>query len=167
MGRLFDAVSSIIDIRDYNTFEGEAAMYLQVCAEEFVRKNGLIGNTFITLDSSVGQCVNELMIGVNAKIDKGKLAYDFLNWLVNQVRTQAFEANVDKIAFSGGVFQNSLLLYMLKKNLDSEFELYFHKQLSPNDESISFGQLAYEYFEIKSLSKPKLLEPETQELSFN
>ena len=53
------------------------------------------------------------------------------------------------IALSGGVFQNSTLVDMLIELAPKEIKLYFHKDLSPNDENISFGQLMY-YLNIKS-----------------
>ena len=159
MGRLFDGVSSFLEITNHNTFEGEAAMHLQTKAERFARKNGLINNTFLSLDGGLGQCLNEIMIGVNAGINKGKIAYDFHNWLVNQVRIQAIENNVEKVVFSGGVLQNSLLLYLLKQRLGSDFELYFHKQLSPNDECISFGQLVSAYVGVQWKSEDNQQRP--------
>ncbi|MGZ3846990.1 MAG: Kae1-like domain-containing protein, partial [Flavisolibacter sp.] len=55
-----------------------------------------------------------------------------------------------KIAFSGGVFQNELLTCLIINQLSSQKDLYFHKQLSPNDECIGFGQVAcYEIMKTK------------------
>jgi hydrogenase maturation protein HypF len=54
---------------------------------------------------------------------------------------QKFEFN--KIAFSGGVFQNSLLVDLVIKFMGNEFDLFFHNEFSPNDEGIPFGQLMY------------------------
>ena len=48
-----------------------------------------------------------------------------------------------KIAFSGGVFQNGLLVDLTIEHLSKNYDLFFHKELSPNDENISFGQLIY------------------------
>jgi hydrogenase maturation protein HypF len=154
MGRIFDGVSNILGISNFNSFEGEAAMHLQAKAEKFATKNGIIRNTFLSLDGDLGQCIQELMIGANAGVSKGKLAYDFHNWLVNQIKNQAGNLAIEKIAFSGGVFQNSFLLLLLKKYMGHEYELYFHKQLSPNDEGISFGQLIHEYTSVKTKIKP-------------
>ena len=153
MGRLFDGVSSMLGLKDYNSFEGEAAMHLQVCAEQFAIQNGIIDNTFISLNGDTKQCLNEIMIGVNAGIDPTRIAYDFLLWLVHKVYEQAVNLDIEKIAFSGGVFQNSLLLFLLKKRLESEFELYFHRKLSPNDECISYGQLVHEYIGVNTLAE--------------
>ena len=52
-------------------------------------------------------------------------------------------ANINKIAFSGGVFQNSLLVDLVIKFMGNEFDLFFHNEFSPNDEGIPFGQLMY------------------------
>lgn len=50
---------------------------------------------------------------------------------------------VNHIAFSGGVFQNALLVELIRHQfLNKNTTLYFHQHLSPNDENIAFGQLA-------------------------
>ena len=69
--------------------------------------------------------------------------------LIKYIEHIATIQSVEKIAFSGGVFQNGLLVDLLKHYLEGNFELYFHKALSPNDENISFGQLAW--YEISKL----------------
>jgi hydrogenase maturation protein HypF len=50
---------------------------------------------------------------------------------------------IDKLAFSGSVFQNALLTDLILEQLQQKRELFFHQQLSPNDECISLGQLAW------------------------
>ena len=47
------------------------------------------------------------------------------------------------LAFSGGVWQNALLVDLAIDVLGEKFYLHFHEKLSPNDENISFGQLNY------------------------
>ena len=55
--------------------------------------------------------------------------------------------NYEKVVFSGGVFQNSLLVDLIKKLICDNKSVYFHNQLSPNDECIPFGQMiAYQVF---------------------
>jgi hydrogenase maturation protein HypF len=46
-----------------------------------------------------------------------------------------------RLAFSGGVFQNAVLVDLLIHHLSKDFTLFFHKELSPNDENIAFGQM--------------------------
>jgi hydrogenase maturation protein HypF len=56
--------------------------------------------------------------------------------------------NYKHLAVSGGVFQNTILVDIIIELAPKEIKLYFHKDLSPNDENISFGQLMY-YLNIK------------------
>jgi hydrogenase maturation protein HypF len=58
------------------------------------------------------------------------------------IESIASTAGVKKICFSGGVLQNALLVDLIIDTLGQEFQLFFHQRLSPNDECISFGQLA-------------------------
>ena len=59
--------------------------------------------------------------------------------LISQVSNYYY---IDKVAFSGGVFQNALLIDLLIERLSYKRKLFFHQQLSPNDECIGFGQIA-------------------------
>ena len=59
----------------------------------------------------------------------------------DRVKIVANNLKIKQIAFSGGVFQNGLLVDLIQHHLAEDFDLYFHQQLSPNDENISFGQL--------------------------
>jgi hydrogenase maturation protein HypF len=73
--------------------------------------------------------------------------------------------NVTSICFSGGVFQNALLVDWIQKEYISKYQLYFHKNLSPNDENISFGQLVYYENGISTLSNNELLKRNFQQLN--
>jgi hydrogenase maturation factor HypF (carbamoyltransferase family) len=48
---------------------------------------------------------------------------------------------IRKIVLSGGCFQNLLLLEFFYKFLYNHVDVYFHKELSPGDSSVSIGQL--------------------------
>ena len=74
---------------------------------------------------------------------KDEIAFKFHYSLVKMVEEIALENTIEKIAFSGGVFQNGLLVDLLMMHLENRFQLYFHQQVSPNDEGIALGQLAY------------------------
>ena len=98
-----------------------------------------------------------LMQGIIRDIEKGKpknyIAAKFHYSLVCLVGIVAKNFKVDKICFSGGVFQNALLVDWIENEFNDTYELYFHKDLSPNDENISFGQMIYFDNNIKTLSK--------------
>jgi hydrogenase maturation protein HypF len=75
--------------------------------------------------------------------DKSYIAATFHYSLVQLIRSVATAMGNRKLCFSGGVFQNALLVDLLCLYLREDFELYFHRELPPNDENISFGQLVY------------------------
>ena len=71
------------------------------------------------------------------------IAAKFHYSLVHLVDNVAIAAGTNKIAFSGGVFLNSILVDLLQYHLGNKYQLFFHRNLSPNDENISFGQVVY------------------------
>jgi len=149
MGRLFDAISSILGLIDKQTFEGEAAMQLEFAALRHIRKYGLGAvdehypitppNNRLSSKKLMEQVVYDLNKGLPITLIAAKFHFTLVKWIEAVARDQ----NCRKIAFSGGVFQNSLLVDLIVHHLGGELNLYFHEQLSPNDENISFGQLIY------------------------
>ena len=75
--------------------------------------------------------------------DRQQIAANLLFTLASLVRELADSSGARKIAFSGGVFQNSILIDMLHELLKEGYETYFNVNLAPNDENISFGQVMY------------------------
>lgn len=149
MGRLFDAVASLLGIMDVQTYEGEAALKLETIAQTYSDQiNGDPKIHYVSQKSYIGEVPkDEIIEGVIADLKKGipkeQIAYKFHYSLIKIVEKIAEETNVQKIAFSGGVFQNGLLVDLMLIHLEGKFQLYFHEQVSPNDENIALGQLAY------------------------
>ncbi len=87
----------------------------------------------------------DLMRKIIEKVRQGKDKEEIAAWfhvqLVLIIKKVASLHKCSKICFSGGVFQNGLLVDLLIKILGDHYLLYFNKDLSPNDENISFGQL--------------------------
>ncbi len=155
MGRLFDAVASLVGLGDTQSYEGETALYLEVLARKYIKKNGFkplksyLENTSST--TNLTQIILQNIIkDLKNNREKEEIAATFHQSLVDLIHQKANTAQIKHIAFSGGVFQNSLLIDLLKEHLSKEFSLYFHQQLSPNDECISLGQWAcYQVIEQK------------------
>jgi hydrogenase maturation protein HypF len=149
VGRLFDAVASMLDICDRQTYEGEAAMYLQALAEEYVSEYGFdMDDAYFKEGSHYYRIpTSSLVQGVSMDIKKGKvreyIAAKFHYSLVRLIGIVAQNIQVRKICFSGGVFQNALLTDWIQHEYKEKYQLYFHQNLSPNDENISFGQMVY------------------------
>jgi hydrogenase maturation protein HypF len=150
IGRLFDAVSSLLGLKDINSFEGEAAMALEFEAMKAIGGSGNHETGYrVTIHHpvQVEPIVNGIVEDLNKGLSVEKIALKFHITLVGIIRQQAEESKVNCLAFSGGVFQNALLVDLIIDRLGSEFQLYFHKQLSPNDESVAFGQMALYYIQ--------------------
>ncbi len=149
VGRLFDAVASLLNICDKQTYEGEAAMYLQALAEEYVNENAFVMDESYFKEGAHYYRIPtaSLIQGIVMDIKKGKrrnyIAAKFHYSLVSLIDIVAKNIGTEKICFSGGVFQNALLIDWIKHEYSNKYQLYFHQHLSPNDESISFGQLVY------------------------
>lgn len=151
VGRLFDAVSSLLGLKDWQRYEGEAAMLLENEARRYVKQNGLSGlesyfsgSEEISTQALLTGIIGDLKDGINREA----IAATFHYSLVDIVEKMAQRQHISKIAFSGGVFQNALLVDMLIEKLGNSHQLYFHKKLSPNDENISFGQLMCNLIEL-------------------
>lgn len=159
-GRLFDAVSAILGIRRQSSFEGEASTALQFAAEAFEQKNESVKNETWSKMQSVmleteGRCIlnTEALVQliVETKLQgagSGALAYLFHQTLAEQIVAVCMEARKssgrNKVALSGGVFQNRLLLRLTEERLGQEgFEVLRHHMIPPNDGGIAIGQAAY------------------------
>ena len=163
-GRLFDGVSAILGIRRSSTFEGEASMTLEFVAEAYEKETGsaeafskVVKETEIPLLKEsqenrmilntgvlVGELVKARMVGE----DVGYLAYYFHAQLARQIVAACVrireENGRNKVALSGGVFQNLLLLRLTDKLLNAEgFEVLRHSMIPPNDGGIAVGQAVY------------------------
>lgn len=137
MGRLFDAVASLLGVCQVSTYEGEAAARLEALADPDVREaipTSLDGNVrlFSALAARRGEPVE-------------RLAAIFQNSIAMAVIGAAVEAcertGVLDVALSGGCFQNRRLLESCLAGLDAVgLEAYANERVPANDGGISLGQ---------------------------
>jgi len=143
MGRFLDGIAAMLGICLYNSYEGEAAMQLETLARSCSYKpydyySIPLVNDY--LDWNV--FLNELLEDWQQKEDVALIAWKVFFSLAKMVAQLSNHFFIDHIAFSGGVFQNALLNDLLIERLSFKRKLFFHQQLSPNDECIGLGQLA-------------------------
>lgn len=166
-GRLFDAVSAILGIRRRSGFEGEASTALQFAAEAYEQQNlsnisqEQKENKDILLHEKKERFVLNTQMLVQqiteAKMrgeDTGMLAYRFHQVLAEMITAACIKAKEssgrDKVALSGGVFQNRLLLRLTEERLLQEgFEVLRHRMIPPNDGGIAIGQAAYGMYQLQ------------------
>lgn len=155
-GRLFDAASAVLGIRRSSTFEGEASMALQFAAEKFSREPFSIYEPMEKLtaekEGRIMLCtqalIKRLCQGMQNGEDKNRLAYEFHSLLADMTaqacRTISERTGVKVCALSGGVFQNKLLLKMVKCRLEKMgLRVLIHSLVPANDGGIALGQAFY------------------------
>jgi hydrogenase maturation protein HypF len=144
VGRLFDAVASLLDICDINTYEGEAAILLENyiisydLADCKLYCSVLENNSIPTKD-----LFYNLYLDFKNGNSKKNVIANFLFTLATIIFQIADKHNLKNIAFSGGVFQNTTLIDMIKEIGENNYKIYFNRNLAPNDENISYGQIMY------------------------
>lgn len=155
-GRLFDAASAVLGIRRSSTFEGEASMALQFAAEKFSREP--YGN-YEPMEKLTAEKEGRIMLctqalvkrlcdGVQNGEDKNRLAYEFHSLLADMTaqacKIISERTGVKVCALSGGVFQNKLLLKMVKCRLEKMgLRVLIHSLVPANDGGIALGQAFY------------------------
>lgn len=151
-GRLFDAVSAILGIRLRSTFEGEAATALMFEAEKYAKEKSFsylnsfqdstwLTKSFIDTNDLVRYIANEKLHGQ----EPGKLAMLFHMKLAEIISDSVIhfskETGIKTAALSGGVFQNTLLLNLVKTQLEqTDIRILHHSIIPPNDGGICVGQ---------------------------
>jgi hydrogenase maturation protein HypF len=143
MGRLMDGIAAIMGVCPINSYEGQTAMEFEALARSCKVKI----NDYYSLPIKYNRIdwrimVEEMITEIDSQEDKAYMAKKLYHSLVHLVEQVSDIFDINELAFSGGVFQNSLLNEMIDSHFKENKKTYFHKQLSPNDECISFGQLA-------------------------
>jgi hydrogenase maturation protein HypF len=160
VGRIFDAVASIIGVRQLNTFEGQAALEL-----EFALAGELSEQTYRcdVTEASLGPLetntvrdpmkharmmvdwapmIRAMIVDVHKLLPRSLIAKKFHNALVGAIVEVAKKAGLERVALSGGCFQNKFLTERAVRQLRREgIQPYWHQRVPPNDGGISLGQV--------------------------
>jgi hydrogenase maturation protein HypF len=150
MGRLFDAAAAVLGLRRLARYEGQAAMELEALAA---------GRSGCELPYGIGEdgggrwVLDPLPLLVTlgergqSGADAADLAADFHTTVAAATAGLVLRAcervSVGRVALSGGVFQNALLLAHITERLEAAgLTVLVPRALSPNDGAISYGQAA-------------------------
>lgn len=149
VGYLFDAVASLIGVRNEITYEAQAAMEMEVLSKSSV-------STAWSYPYSIEQTGNEKIIRLNelfrsivedvrANTSIGTIGASFHKTLADismDICRQARETTgLNEVVLSGGVWQNQILLDLVREGLKQDgFTVYFHKRIPTNDGGLSLGQ---------------------------
>jgi len=151
---LFDAVASIIGLRQMVHFEGQAAMELEFLAagtstdERYSFSIGTTGHEipqeqpdkFMTIDWA--PLVREILTDLDRQLQLSFIAAKFHNTLAEIIVAIAQKCNRQRVVLSGGCFQNKYLTEGTVTRLREEgFRPYWHQRVPPNDGGIALGQI--------------------------
>jgi hydrogenase maturation protein HypF len=147
MGRLFDCVAALANVRTEVTYEGQAAMELEQLSTLhsplstshsylFGLRNGVI---------SIKSLLAEVIEDVRRVVDVGEIGAKFHRTIAEMIlvvcQRIGEQTGLRKVALSGGVFQNVTLLGLTVPLLrDKGFTVYTHTLVPPNDGGLALGQ---------------------------
>ncbi|GAH19827.1 unnamed protein product, partial [marine sediment metagenome] len=146
-GRLFDAASSLIGIKDEISYEGQAAMELEsFCASGITERYNFCvykeGEEFIIDPQEIFiDIIEDFKKGIDKKVMAAKFHNTIADFTVDLCGKIRKNIGINKIALSGGVFQNKYLTEKVVFLLEEKgFKVYIHGKVPPNDGGISLGQ---------------------------
>ncbi len=146
LGRLFDGVAAIAGLRTCVHYEGQAAMELEMIADEgnsiFYDYEWEAGDPIRVMPGPmVRGVVEDLKRGVGIPVISGKFHATIIRLFSALCEQVKRETGLDRVLLSGGVFQNAILLKGFIKDLESRrFKVYTHSIVPTNDGGISLGQ---------------------------
>jgi hydrogenase maturation protein HypF len=151
MGRLFDAIASLLGLCHTAGYEAQAAMELQWAAEAALARDpdapppyrfAIHGGELqpapvlqaIVADRRTGLDAGVMAAGFHAAVARA------VGDAVTSVRVRT---GIETVALSGGVFQNTLLLGLARRELAARgFCVLTHREVPPNDGGLALGQVA-------------------------
>jgi hydrogenase maturation protein HypF len=150
-GRLFDAVSFLVGLSPLEVeFEAEAPMRLESTAQEGIKESygfSVKGN-LLPYQISFAQTIKSILKDLAQEIPVSFISAKFHNTLARVIVSIAEKTRKDyginTVVLVGGVFLNKKLLHGATNLLEQKrFKVLRTINYSPNDESISIGQIAY------------------------
>jgi hydrogenase maturation protein HypF len=148
-GRLFDAAASLLGIRDVVEYEAQAAVELELLAEEGSREPlpyelARCGDLLVYDPRPTLRGLLEARAG-GSSVEAGAARFQETVARVTRDLCSAAkgQSGLRTAVLSGGVFQNQWLVRKLVRDLSADgFEVHTNRQVPANDGGISYGQAA-------------------------
>ncbi|WP_328535375.1 carbamoyltransferase HypF [Streptomyces sp. NBC_00344] len=155
MGRLFDAVASLTDVRHEVQYEAQAAVELEGLARSgrlldtgrdtysFAVSRSAEEEPFIADPGPVIRAVvSDVLAGTSKQLIAARFHAAVAALVVDLAELCREGSSLDVVALGGGVFQNAVLLEAAQGALSRRgFTVLRPRLLPPNDGGIAFGQL--------------------------
>ena len=154
-GRLFDAVSSLAGVCNVVSYEGQAAIELEACVDQNALLRGERYDFAVATADASGMAWLDtqplwpvLLHDIARGESVGRMAARFHNGLSHAIIAMVAELTrqhgnpwQNRIALSGGVFQNDILFGLVAKGLEASGRtVYSHSRVPANDGGLALGQ---------------------------
>lgn len=145
MGRLFDAVSSLVGIRHSVTYEAQAAIELEIASEPHLGDCPTYAFPVTAVGVDCAPVIAAIAADVLSGIAVGAIGAGFhhaVAALVGDVarRTRSMHG-LQTVALTGGVFQNAVLTRLTRAVLvGAGFDVLTHRLVPANDGGLALGQ---------------------------
>jgi hydrogenase maturation protein HypF len=146
MGRLFDAVSALLCLWSTVNYEGQAAIALENAADELAEGSyrfEVDAAGTIRAEPVIRSVVEDLLDGAPAAQISARFHLAVADLIATIATDLRDKRRLDRVALSGGVFQNMFLLEAASAKLAARgFDVLTHSRVPTNDGGISLGQAA-------------------------
>lgn len=152
MGRLFDAVASLLGIRQCVSYEAQAAMELEAASSPFIAdvdpkaysfdvETSESATTQIGCAGLLQSICSDVISGLDHRVI-GAQFHHAVGYMILEVSERARrKMGLNQIGLTGGVFQNALLMQLAEQYLrEAGFEVLTHSVVPPNDGGLALGQ---------------------------
>ncbi len=146
MGCLFDAVACLIGLRNNATYEAQAAMELEALARPFAAvakpyPYSIDDGNVIRLRELLNSVIEDVRSKRSTEITAARFHRTIADIAVDICERAREITGLYEVALSGGVWQNQILLDLVRDGLRKNgFIVYFHRQVPTNDGGLSLGQ---------------------------
>lgn len=149
IGRLFDAVAALTGVCLTASYEGQAAGELEairhtqgeVSAYEFEVSGPVAAGPWVI---DWAPAIDQLLVDTQGGTPVSRMSSAFHQGLANVIVKVAEQAGVSRVVLGGGCFQNACLLESAVAALEGAgFQVFWPRQIPPNDGGLALGQLAW------------------------
>ncbi len=156
VGRLFDAVASILGVRHRARYEAQAAMELEALVDPTAGGTypvAILGDAPAVIDPGpvIRGIVADLLIGTAVPVIAARFHWTLVATILGMCGRIREATGLGRAVLSGGAFQNVTLLTATRRALArAGFEVFTHHLVPPNDGGIALGQAAVAHARLTS-----------------
>jgi hydrogenase maturation protein HypF len=143
MGRLFDVVSALAGVCQTVTYEAQAAIELEAKADLDASGSYQFDLRLPEIDIRpvLRAVVTDVLAGTEPAVVSARFHRAVAELVLQASQSLRATTGINRVALSGGVFQNVTLLELAARHLEEAgFDLLVHHKVPPNDGGLALGQ---------------------------